>query len=171
MLFGATTLKSDNLLPALAAFGLAASSATAAAPVDLTADLVVRSDGASLPRFMGSLGGAKITGNLAWRPPVASTDAAPLDPDVALAQSIAGEAPAASPAQISGEVSLDRASASALFALPLGLAPSQGRGRVGPTRNSHLHSSRRRLRISASKSVRLTSAKARLPAIFPRAFG
>ena len=127
-LFGAATLKADNLLPALAAFGLVAANASAIAPADLTADVVVRSEGASLPRIAGSLSGAKIAGNLAWRPIVASTDAASVDPDVALAQSIAGEAPAANAAQISGEISLDRASAGAFFALPLGVAPSSKAG-------------------------------------------
>jgi hypothetical protein len=127
-LFGAATLKADNLLPALAAFGLTASNAGAVAPADLTADFAVRGAGASLPRIAGTLSGAKITGNLAWRQPNASTDAVSLDPDVQLAQAIAGEAPTATAAQISGEVSLDRATAGALFALPLGPAPAAKSG-------------------------------------------
>jgi hypothetical protein len=128
ILFGAATLKSDNLLPSVAAFGFATSTAGAIAPADLTADFVVRSEGAALPRVAGMLGGAKITGNLAWRPSPRASEAVLLDSDAALAQSIAGEAPAATPAEISGEVLLDHATAGALFALPLGIAPSSKSG-------------------------------------------
>jgi hypothetical protein len=119
-LTGAVTLKTDNLFPALAAIGYANSSAGAIAAADLSADIVLRGEGASFPHISGTLSGAKITGNFAWRPTTPITDVAPLDPDALVAQSIAGEARPS--AQISGELSLDRASSNAFFALPLGVA-------------------------------------------------
>ena len=59
IMFGSATVKADNLLPALAAFGLAASNAGAVAPADLTADFVVRSDRASFPHIKGLSAGPR----------------------------------------------------------------------------------------------------------------
>jgi len=123
-LFGAATLMDDNLAPLLSTLGLAAPDAATTARADLSADFVLRGSEASLSRLTGTLAGAKIAGNLLWRPPPAPIEDAALGVDVALARSIAGEAPAATPAQISGAISLDRASLGALLALPLGAPAS-----------------------------------------------
>jgi hypothetical protein len=119
-LFGAATFRSENVLPLLSIFGLAAPSAGTMAPTDISSDVVLRGVEASLPGLTGTLAGAKIVGNLVWRPPVAPIDDAVLGADVALARSIAGEASAGTPAQISGAVSVDRATLGALLALQLG---------------------------------------------------
>ena len=124
-MFGAATFKGD-LLPLLSMFGLAARNAGAVAPADLSADFVLRGGEASLPRLSGTIAGAKLSGNLTWLRPVAPSDPAGLDADLALARTIAGQAPTAAPAQISGAISLDRATLGALLALPLG-PPAPGK--------------------------------------------
>ena len=118
--FGAAALKGANLLPLLSMFGFAAPNAGPVAPADLSADFVLRGADASLQRLSGTIAGAKIAGNLVWRRPVAPIDATGPDVAAALARSIAGDAPEATPAQISGNVLLDRATLGALLALPLG---------------------------------------------------
>jgi len=108
-LFGAATLKTADISGLLVALGLAKPGALAAAPVDLAADVTLRGDQLALPRLTGSVAGSKIDGNLAWRP----AEAEAVDPDVALAQSIAGEAPDAK-GGLAGELSLDRLDLAAL---------------------------------------------------------
>jgi len=120
VLFGAATMKADNVMPLLATLGLGASVASPVVPVDLSGDLVLRGAEVGFPRLAGTAAGAKITGRLAWRPAVEPIAASSIDPDVALAQSIAGEPQAAPMAQIDGELSLDHASLAALLSLPLG---------------------------------------------------
>ncbi|MFZ1963515.1 MAG: hypothetical protein WAU78_08625, partial [Roseiarcus sp.] len=120
VLFGAASVKADNVMPLLATLGLAAPAAPAVVPVDLTGDLVLRGAEVGLPRLTGTAAGAKVTGELRWRPAIEPIAASSIDPDVALAQSIAGEPQAAPSAQIDGELSLDRASLAALLSLPLG---------------------------------------------------
>jgi hypothetical protein len=121
-LFGSATLKADNLLNVLAVFGLTAPNSGVVAPADLAADFVLRGEDAAAPRISGTLAGTKIAGDLAWKGPTAPADASPIDQDIAVARSVAGEAPVTEPAHVSGELSLDRGSANALLALPLGAA-------------------------------------------------
>jgi hypothetical protein len=118
--FGAVTLKTDNVLPMLSMFGLAAPNAGPVAPADLSAEFALRGAEASLQGLSGTVAGAKVSGNLAWLRPAPLVDITGLDVDLALARSIAGEAPTATPAQISGNVSVDRTTLGALLALPLG---------------------------------------------------
>ena len=122
VLFGAASVKADNVMPLLATLGLAAPAGPAVVPVDLAGDLVLRGGEVGLPRLTGTAAGAKVTGELRWRPAIEPIAASSIDPDVALAQSIAGEPQAAPSAQIDGELSLDRASLAALLSLPLGAA-------------------------------------------------
>ncbi len=119
-LFGAATLKSDNVMPALALLGVATNGATTQAPVDLQGEIALRGVRLAAPRISGSLAGAKVAGALSWNPSTLSVS--DLDPDVAVAQRIAGETPISPGAEISGEISLDRANAAALAALPFGPA-------------------------------------------------
>jgi hypothetical protein len=122
VLFGAASVKADNVMPLLATLGFAEPAATPVVPVDLSGDLVLRSAEVGFPRLAGSAAGAKVTGQLRWRPPIEPIAASSIDPDVALAQSLAGEPQTAPTAQIDGELSLDRASLAALLGLPLGAA-------------------------------------------------
>jgi hypothetical protein len=123
VLFGAASVKADNIMLLLATLGLATTPATPVVPVDITGDLVLRGGDVGFPRLTGTVAGAKVAGQLRWRPAIAPIALSSIDPDVALAQSIAGEPQAAPTAQIDGELSLDHASLAALFSLPLGAAP------------------------------------------------
>ncbi len=120
LLFGAATMKADNVMPLLATLGLGASVATPIVPVDLSGDLVLRGAELGFPRLAGAVAGARIAGRVDWRPAIEPVAVSSIDPDVALAQSIAGEPQAGSTAQIGGELSLDHASLAALLSLPLG---------------------------------------------------
>jgi len=122
VLFGAATLKTANAAPLSAAFGLGAPVASPATPVDLAADVVLRGAELGFPRLSGTVAGVKIGGQLRWRPAIEPVAAAAIDPDVALAQSIAGEAQTPTTAQIDGDLALDHASLPALLSLPLGVA-------------------------------------------------
>ena len=118
-LFGAATLKAADVSGLLAALGVAKLGGVAAS-VDLSADLALRGDQLGLPRLSGNVAGSKVDGKLSWR--LAAADA--VDPDVALAQSIAGETPE-SKAEIGGDLSLDRASLATMFGLMLGAPQSR----------------------------------------------
>ena len=113
-LFGSATLKAGDVSGLLAALGVAKFGGVAA-PVDLSADFALRGDQLALPRLNGNVAGSKVDGNLTWR--LVAADA--VDPDVALAQSIAGET-SESKAEIGGDLSLDRANLATLFGLMLG---------------------------------------------------
>lgn len=123
--FGSATLKADNVSGLLAALGLAKNGVDA--PINLTADFALRGGQLAIPRLTGSIAGAKLDGEATWRPAAAEA----VDPDVALAQSIAGEASAAQ-AQLEGELSLDHASLIGLLGPVLG-APQANPG--GPQAN------------------------------------
>ncbi len=111
---GPLTLKSADLLPALAALGLASAGATA--PADLAADFEAGPDGARWTALTGSFAGARLHGELA---------AAPLwNSDAPLAT------PA--PAAITGAIALDRASLGALLSLVLGRPAPARPGAVWP---------------------------------------
>ncbi|HXT09142.1 MAG TPA: hypothetical protein VN715_19675 [Roseiarcus sp.] len=94
---GPLTLKSADLLPALAALGLARAGLGATAPADLAADLEAGADGARLAALKGGLAGSHIAGGLVWTR--AGADAAP---------------------GITGALEFDRASLGALLSLVLG---------------------------------------------------
>ena len=124
-LFGSGTLKADNAAGLLTALGIA-KNAVVAAPVDLKIDMALRGDRLAIPHVTGNVAGAKVDGALSWRPEAAAA----VDPDVALAQSIAGEAPADA-AQIEGELTLDRANLLALFGALLGTPQSKPGDQTG----------------------------------------
>ena len=107
-------------MPLLAALGLGAPPESRRSRGSLRRSGSARR-GVWLPRLAGTAAGAKITGHLAWRLPVEPIAASSIDPDVALAQSIAGEPQGAPTAQIDGQLSFDHASLAALLSLPLGV--------------------------------------------------
>ncbi|MBV8474108.1 MAG: hypothetical protein JO234_11885, partial [Hyphomicrobiales bacterium] len=118
-LFGSAAVKSDNGMALLTALGLASSSTAATLPVDLTGDFTVRGAELYFARLAGTVAGAKVSGQLDWRPPTPAPASA-ADADVALAQSLTGEAPVSAGTQIDGELAFDRASLAGLLSLPLG---------------------------------------------------
>ena len=80
----------------------------------------MRGDQLALPRLSGNVAGSKVDGKLTWRLVAAEA----VDPDVALAQSIAGETPD-SKAEVEGDLSLDRANLAGLFGPMLGAPQSR----------------------------------------------
>jgi hypothetical protein len=119
-LFGAATVKSDNVTTLVAALGFASSAAPVVVPVDLSGDLVLRGAELRFPRVAGTLAGAKVSGHLTWRPPAEAAPISAAEADIALARSVAGEAPMSAATQIEGELALDRANLGALLSLSLG---------------------------------------------------
>ncbi len=106
-LSGPLTLRSADLVPALASLGFTRAGLGVTAPADLAADLEAGADGARLAALKGALAGSHISGALAWR----------RDP--------------ASPA-ISGDLQFDRASLGALLSLVLGLPARSLPGAIWP---------------------------------------
>ena len=115
---GPLTVKSADLIPALAALGLATPGTGATAPADLSADLAAGPDGAHLTRLAGSLAGSRLGGELTWTRRLTAED--PLAPPL---ETVSADPP---PPAISGELDLDHASLGALLSLVL--------GRPAPTR-------------------------------------
>jgi uncharacterized protein involved in outer membrane biogenesis len=107
---GAMTLKSANVLPLMAAFGVVASQARANAGADLAADMSWGGGQLRLARLKGNLAGSNLSGDLVYQtagPPAdvaATPSAAPADP----------------PAQLQGALTIDRLSLGALASLALG---------------------------------------------------
>ena len=123
MAVGPATLKSSNLLDALAALGFGA--AEAQAPVDLTAEVTARVGEIGLDKLLGAVAGSRVSGHLLWKAP--SADPLTADPDIALARALAGENTPARSA-LTGDLTLDKATASALLALSLGPTPPSRNG-------------------------------------------
>ena len=122
-LFGSVKLKSQNVSPLLATLGLAPAGG-AIGPVEASADLTLRGDRWTASRAAATVAGVKATGDLAYEPAAKLEDAAPasLEPPgteaaIAAAEAIASEP---QPAEITGELSLDRLPAGELLALALG---------------------------------------------------
>lgn len=106
---GALTLKSANLLPLLAAFGVVSRDASGRASADLSADLTWRGGEARLARLKGVAAGSAVSGALTYQ-------AAPPPAEAATP----GAPPADPPPQIQGALTLDRLPLGALAALALG---------------------------------------------------
>lgn len=119
-MFGAATVKSDNALNLLSLLGLASVNVGMSAPIDLGGDFVVRSSEVKVTRLAGVVSGAKVAGSLNWRLPEPTIDAASIDADVAVARAVADEAPAVNPARLTGELTTDKTSVSALLASTIG---------------------------------------------------
>jgi uncharacterized protein involved in outer membrane biogenesis len=122
-LFGSVKLKTLNAAPLASAFGLAAAGGTIG-PIEAATDVTLRGERWSLTRLSATVAGVKANGEFAYEPPAKAVDAALASPDLALAEEAvsgpAGVAPGPHPAVVTGELSLDRLSLPALFALALG---------------------------------------------------
>jgi uncharacterized protein involved in outer membrane biogenesis len=120
---GAGRLKTVNAMPLLAVLRVASPGLTLPIPVDISAQLAWRGDQLVLSQLKGAVGAAHFTGDLTYRPTATPPiPLIPIDPDLALAQAIAGDASTApgSPPQLEGAVSVDRLAFSALAGLALG---------------------------------------------------
>jgi uncharacterized protein involved in outer membrane biogenesis len=117
---GAGGVKATNATPLLAVLGIAAPDA-AAIPVDLSVGTIWRGDRLSFPQLQGMVGRAHFAGDLTYTPASEQpAPAIPVDPDVALAQAVAGENSAAAAPELEGSLSVDRLPLAALTSLALG---------------------------------------------------
>jgi hypothetical protein len=148
-LSGAGAVKAADSGPALAALGVASADSGLGGAVDLSAEVLWRADQLLLSKLHGAAGGARVAGDLAWRPerPV-ETAAATVGSD-SVAADVA--TPPAPPPQLRGSLALDRLPLGGLAQFALGAPQPVPSGR---TENSRRASSMRRRPISAWRSMR-----------------
>ena len=122
LLAGAASVKTNNATPLLAVLGIAPSDSAILVPVDLSANLAGGGERIDLSRVIGTIGRSHFAGDLTyWRAQAAQpVSPIPGDPDVALAQAVAGDASSAPSVRIEGVLSVDRLPLSALTGLALG---------------------------------------------------
>ena len=122
-LFGSIKLRAANVAPLLASFGLQPA-AGMIGPVDAAADLTLRGDRWTLSRLAATVAGVRANGNLVYQP-VASPEApAAANPAAGRGEGAVGAtaaiAPAPSPVEITGDLTLDRLPLGDIFALAIG---------------------------------------------------
>ena len=120
---GAGSLKAVNATPLLAVLRVAPPGLALPIPTDISGQLTWRGDHLTLSQLKGAVGAAHFAGDLTYRPtPTLPFPLIPTDPDLALAQAIAGSASTAAdpPPQLEGALSVDRLPLSALAGLALG---------------------------------------------------
>lgn len=127
---GAGAVRTNNAMPLLVLLGIAPPDSTAAVPVDLSAAMTWRNDRLSFSQLQAVVGHAHFSGDLSYRPaPVQAISAIPIDPDVALAEAVAGAPATTNAPQLEGSLWADRLSLSALTGLALG-PPQPAKGGV-----------------------------------------
>jgi hypothetical protein len=135
-LFGSGKLQSANVAPLLGAVGLAPTGSVPIGPAEIVGDVTLRGDGWTVSRLMATVAGAKANGILSYRP-AANVDLAAIDnPAVTQAESaVNGPAANASqqgppPAEVTGELTIDRLPLAAVLALALGRPQPAKGGRL-----------------------------------------
>jgi hypothetical protein len=118
---GAATFKASDAGPLLALLGVAPPEGSAVVPAEMSAAATWRAGRLDLAQLRGAAGRARFTGALTYRPAAApANETAIADPDVALAQSLAGEDTTAATPQLEGALLVDHLSLAALTGLALG---------------------------------------------------
>jgi uncharacterized protein involved in outer membrane biogenesis len=132
-LFGSAKAKSPNLAPLAVALGLAPANGGVLGPADIGFDATLRGDRWGLSRLAATIAGVKASGDLTYQPakpleavPEASADIARADEAVSGVPS--GKSPPPTPAEIEGQLTVERMPLGGVLALALG--PPQP-GRVG----------------------------------------
>ena len=125
-LFGSGKLQSANVAPLLGALGLAPAGSAPIGPADIGGDMTLRGDSLAISRLMATVAGVKANGNLSYQP-AASVDLAAIDNAAVTQAESAVNGPAANapqqggpPAEVTGELTVDRLPLSAVIALALG---------------------------------------------------
>ncbi|HME84688.1 MAG TPA: hypothetical protein VKG91_09100 [Roseiarcus sp.] len=122
-LFGSIKLNAANVAPLVAALGLAPAGGMIG-PVDAGSDLTLRGDRWTASRLAATVAGVKASGNLVYQPVAGPEAPGAANPAVAQGEealdAAAAKAPAPSPAEVTGELTLDRLPFAHLFALVLG---------------------------------------------------
>ena len=131
-LFGSAKAKSPNLAPLAVALGLAPANGGALGPADIGFDATLRGDRWSFSRLAATIAGVKGAGELTLQPakPIEVTPEA--GADIARAEEAVGpgtapaKPPASAPAEIEGQLTVERMPLSGALALALG-PPQPGR--------------------------------------------
>ena len=131
-LFGSAKAKSPNLAPLAAALGLAPANGGALGPADIGFDATLRGDRWSFSRLAATIAGVKASGDLTFQPAKAALEAVPeASAEIARAEEAVGSGAApgkrgAPPAEIEGQLTVERMPLGGVLALALG-PPQPGR--------------------------------------------
>jgi hypothetical protein len=130
-LFGSARAKSPNLAPLAVALGLAPVNGGALGPADIGFDATLRGDRWSLSRLQATIAGVKASGDLTFQPAKPLELAPEASAEIARAEEAVGSGPTPTrpPAEIEGQLTVERMPLSGALALALG--PPQP-GRVAP---------------------------------------
>jgi hypothetical protein len=131
-LFGSTKAKSANLAPLAVALGLAPANGGALGPADIGFDATLRGDRWSFSRLAATIAGVKASGDLTFQPAKPLEVSPEASAEIARAEEAVGSGdapakpPASAPAEIEGQLTVERMPLSGALALALG-PPQPGR--------------------------------------------
>ena len=127
-LFGSAKAKSPNLAPLAVALGLAPANGGALGPADIGFDATLRGDRWSLSRLAATIAGVRASGDLTFQPAKPLEVSPEASAEIVRAEEAVGsrDAPAKPPAEIEGQLTVDRMPLSGALALALG-PPQPGR--------------------------------------------
>jgi AsmA family len=135
-LFGSAKAKAQNLAPLAAALGLAPGNGGALGPADIGFDATLRGDQWKFSRLAATIAGVKASGELTFQPvqPAATLEAASqASAEISRAEQAVGSGagpaqPAPAPAEIQGELTVERMPLGGVLALALGPPPPSRAG-------------------------------------------
>jgi AsmA-like C-terminal region len=132
-LFGSAKAKSPNLAPLAVALGVAPANGGVLGPADIGFDATLRGARWGFSRLAATIAGVKASGDLTYEPAKPLETAPEANADVARAEeavsgALPGKSPAPAPAEIEGQLAVERMPLGGVLALTLG--PPQP-GRIG----------------------------------------
>jgi AsmA-like C-terminal region len=131
-LFGTAKVKTPNLAPLAAALELAPANGGALGPADIGFDATLRGDRWTFSKLAATIAGVKANGELTFQPAATSAAVGQASAEISRAQEAVGSGaagprqPPPPPAEIEGELTVDRLPIGGILALALG-PPQPGR--------------------------------------------